>query len=79
MFDEKCWVKAKNVDLSKKYDLGDFLRVWRLHDECWCSASLGVECCAIYLDHMNEQKMVYGLVFRKLIKSKDIEQGYDEN
>lgn len=54
MFAEKCWVNPKNVDVSKEYELGDFLRVWCLHDECWCSASLGVECCAIYLDHMNE-------------------------
>lgn len=50
----KCWVNPSNVDLEKKYEKGDFLRVYCDHDGRWCDAEFGYENCAICEDHRNE-------------------------
>ncbi|MCE5222048.1 MAG: hypothetical protein LLF98_12550 [Clostridium sp.] len=54
MFSEKAWVNPKDVDTSKSYEKGDFLRVWCIHDGDWCEAENGLDCCCIYQDHENE-------------------------
>lgn len=54
IFAEKCWVNPKNIEVAKSYEYGDFPRVWCNHDDGWCEADLGYECCCIYSDHMEE-------------------------
>lgn len=54
MFAKKLWVHPSDVNIEKEYEKGDFLRVWCVHDGCWCSEEIGAENCCIYNDHENE-------------------------
>ncbi|NLW92582.1 MAG: hypothetical protein GXY34_13415 [Syntrophomonadaceae bacterium] len=53
-FAEKAWVNHSDVNTSKTYEKGDFLRVRCLHDDGWCSAEAGPDFCAIFQKHKNE-------------------------
>ncbi len=50
LFAEKEWVSPKDIQHAKRYELGDCLRVWCLHNSDWCESS-DARNCPIRCDH----------------------------